>query len=125
MASQVVPVVVITLLTLLASAPSASQTGNDTPVLEPGKPIGRELAGGESHSYRLILAEGQFCYVVVDQRGIDVVVELFDAVGKKLLEVDSPNDRQGPETVSLVADTAGSYRLQVRSVGKECAVRPL
>ncbi len=91
---------------------------NNAPALESGKPIVRELAAGESHSYRLILAAGQFCYVIVDQRGIDVVVELFDAAGKKLLEVDSPNDRQGPEPVSLLADTAGSYRLQVRSVEK-------
>jgi len=118
MASQVVPVVVITLLTLLASAPAASQTDQNAPALESGKPIVRELAAGESHSYRLTLAAGQFCYVIVDQRGIDVVVELFDAAGKKLLEVDSPNDRQGPEPVSLLADTAGSYRLQVRSVEK-------
>ncbi|MGH9841830.1 MAG: CHAT domain-containing protein [Blastocatellia bacterium] len=95
---------------------AAAGQGDGARVLEPGKPIERELAGGESHSYRLMLAAGQFCHVIVDQRGIDVVVELFGPDGKKIVEVDSPNGREGPEPVSLVAEIAASYRLEVRSL---------
>src|SRR5215470_15151941 len=45
--------------------------------LEPGKPIERELTGGQSHSYQIAMASGQYMHLVVDQRGIDVVVALF------------------------------------------------
>jgi hypothetical protein len=45
--------------------------------LEQGNPIERELSGGQSHSYQMTLAAGQYVKLVVDQRGIDVVVKLF------------------------------------------------
>jgi CHAT domain-containing protein len=83
--------------------------------LEPGKPIERGLAGGQSHyyAYQLVLAAGQYINVRVDQRGIDVVVKLFGRDGKQLAEVDSESRTQGQETLSWVAEEAGSYRLDV------------
>ncbi len=81
-----------------------------------GKPIERNLAGNEAHSYKIVLAANQYLHVVVEQRGIDVVVALFAPDGKKIAEVDSPNGTQGEEPVSIVAETAGNYRLEVRSL---------
>ncbi|MBA4122873.1 MAG: tetratricopeptide repeat protein [Acidobacteria bacterium] len=80
-----------------------------------GKPIERQLAGNEAHSYKIALAANQYLHVVVEQRGIDVVVALFAPDGKKIAEVDSPNGTQGEEPISIVAEAAGSYRLEVRS----------
>jgi CHAT domain-containing protein/tetratricopeptide (TPR) repeat protein len=96
---------------------AASQKRDDVRTLEPGKPIERELAGSESHSYRLTLASGQYARVVVDQQRINVAVSAFDSDGKKLVEADMfpVGDL---EVVSLVAETSGSYRLEVRSPGK-------
>lgn len=82
------------------------------------KSIERELAGGEIHSYELALAAGQFCQIVVDQQGIDVVVALFGPNGVKLVETDGTNGAYGPEQVVLVAEDAGTYRLEVRSLEK-------
>jgi tetratricopeptide (TPR) repeat protein len=93
----------------------------DVRALESGKPLERTLAGGESQSYRLALAAGQFCHIVVDQRGIDVVVALYGPDGGMIIEVDSPNDLNGPEPVSLLAEAAGAYRLEVRSREKNAA----
>jgi CHAT domain-containing protein len=90
----------------------------DAPALEQGKPIERKLAGGEAHPYRLMLTAGQFCHVVVDQRGIDVAVALYRPDGERVVEVDSPTYRNGPELLSLLAEASGSYRLEVRSVEK-------
>jgi CHAT domain-containing protein/Tfp pilus assembly protein PilF len=98
-----------------------SQEGVDAQAIEPGKPIERELAGGGSHSYQLRLAAGQFCHVIVDQRGIDVVVALYGPDGVKIVEVDSPNEVNGPEPVSLLAEVSGNYRLEVRSPGKNAS----
>lgn len=94
---------------------------SDATLLEPGRPIERRLAGGESHFYQLLLGADQYLHVVVDQRGIDVVVALFGPDGKKLIEVDSPNGTQGPEPIYYVTEVAGVYRLEVRSLEKEAA----
>ena len=54
----------------------AARVEQEPALLEQGKPIERELAGGQQHSYQIALAEGQYASVVVEQRGIDVAVEL-------------------------------------------------
>ena len=50
----------------LVSAGSA-QTNSMIGSLEPGKPVERELAGGQTHEYRIELPAGQYFHVVVDQ----------------------------------------------------------
>jgi tetratricopeptide (TPR) repeat protein/CHAT domain-containing protein len=89
--------------------------------LELNKSLERELAGGQIHASQLTLAAEQYLHLIVEQRGIDVVVLVFGPDGKKLAEVDSPNGTQGPEVVSLVAEAAGSYRIEVRSLEKDAA----
>jgi hypothetical protein len=101
---------------------SSGITGQaDVTELVLGKPIERELKGGEAHSYKIALAAGQYLHAVVDQKGIDVVVRLFGPDGKQIAEVDSPNGTQGPEPVSLVTDAAGEYRLEVRALDQAVA----
>jgi len=94
---------------------TGAQSAQEVSVIEPGKPIERELAGGQSHSYQITLTEGQFLEVIVEQRGIDVVVRLLGPDGKQIAEFDSEIRRQGQETVSQVAEIAGSYRLNVQA----------
>lgn len=98
-----------------------AQGGEYMGALELGKGIERELQGGAVHVYGIMLAAGQFLHVVVDQRGIDVVVKLFGPDGKQLTEVDSPNGAQGPESIPRVADMPGRYRLEVRSLEESAA----
>ena len=61
---------------------------NNLPILEPGKPISRELSGGEVHSYQIVLTARQFLHVAVDQRGINLIVTLFDPNGKRIAELE-------------------------------------
>lgn len=96
---------------------AASQNSNDARVLEVDKPIERELAGGEAHSYQLTLAAGQYARVVVDQRRINVALWAFDSDGKKFVESDLFFIGDS-ELVSFVADTSAIYRLEVRSPDK-------
>jgi CHAT domain-containing protein/uncharacterized protein HemY len=97
---------------LICAVPAWAQTAGDLPVLTN---IRRELKGGETHSFRIALASGQFLNAVVQQQDIDVVVAVFGPDGKQLTESDSPNDRWGPEPVLIVAATPGEYRVDVRS----------
>jgi CHAT domain-containing protein/uncharacterized protein HemY len=89
--------------------------------LEQGKPVERELKGGEVHVYSIQLKAGQLLNLIVDQRGIDVVAALFAPDRKQLVEIDSPNGTQGPEPITIIAETAGEYQLKVQSLEKEAA----
>jgi hypothetical protein len=91
------------------------QGEKDARPLEPGKPIERELAGGQSHAYQITLSAGQFMKVIVEQRGIDVVVGLLGPDAKQIMEFDSEIRSRGQETVWQVAEVAGSYRLNLKA----------
>jgi CHAT domain-containing protein/predicted negative regulator of RcsB-dependent stress response len=104
--------------TASAFSSEATQGASQAQQLEPSKPIERELAGGQSHSYRITMISGQYLQVVVEQQGIDVVVALFAPDEKKIIEVDSPNGTAGPEPVSAIAEVTGAYRIEVRSLQK-------
>lgn len=106
------------LASLLMVSTLTAQNDKETPVLELGKPIERELAGGQSDSYQIVLASGQYLHAIVEQRGIDVVVSLFGPNGQQIAEVDSPNGTQGPESIVIVVETSGSHRLEVRALDK-------
>jgi CHAT domain-containing protein len=108
-----VPVSLLLLVTTVtALGHGRSQQFSDT--LEPGKPVEQDLAGGEKHSYHLTIAAGQYVRILVDQRRINVVLTAFDPTGTKLIEVDAFGIGN-PERLLLVAETAGTYRLEVRS----------
>lgn len=82
-----------------------------------GRPVAREIRGGEEHAYQVTLSAGQYARVVVEQKGIDVVVTLLDADGKPLVEVDNNlSGTRGSEVVSLLAEVSGVYHFKVRSL---------
>ena len=81
--------------------------------LQTGTPIDRDLEAGNVHEFTVNLEENDFIQLVVEQRAIDVVVKVFSPAGKSLGEFDSPTGAEGPEHVSFVAITAGSYRVTV------------
>ena len=101
-----------------ASERGAAPGAQESVSLEPGKPVERELSGGQSHSYKITMISGQYLHVVVAQRGIDVAVALFTPDGKKISEVDSEPLTEGSETVSAIADASGAYLIEVRSPEK-------
>lgn len=99
-------------------AVSKRRTDEDVRVLEPGKPIEREMKGDELHSYEISLTEGQFIHLLVDQRGIDIVIKVFTPDGKQALEVNSRKDIPGPEAVLMITAASGDYRLELSAAEK-------
>lgn len=79
-------------------------------------PVERQLTGAQRHLYTLGLKHGQIAEVVVEQRGIDVVVAVSAPDGKRLFEVDTPTGAQGDEKVVIAAEQAGDYRIEVRGL---------
>jgi erythromycin esterase len=114
-------VLLVGLLWLVSAVRGGQQTSAPSKTgvaLEPGKAVERPMSGGDAHDYKVSLKTGQFLYLVVDQRGIDLVVRVFSPDGKRIAEVDSPNGDSGPEPVRVVAAGSGEYRLEVRALEK-------
>jgi CHAT domain-containing protein len=100
---------------------SSAQESPQIRQLVPGRPIVRDLAGLQTHSYQMTLPAGQYVRVVVDQRGIDVVVKLIGPDGKQIKEFDADSSVQGREVVSWVTEEAGIYRLDAGASNKAAA----
>src|SRR5215510_14695962 len=102
-----------------ASERGAAPNAQESISLEPGRPVERELSGGQSHSYKITTISGQYLNIVVEQRGIDVAVALFTPDGKKICEVDGEQVTVGAETILAIAEAAGAYRIEARSPEKK------
>lgn len=89
------------------------------PKLQLGTPVGRKLGPDDAHSYNITVEENSYVQVVVEQRGIDIVVQVAAPTGKSLGDFDTPNGANGPENVSFVAVTAGTYRIIVAPLNRE------
>src|SRR5262249_47925889 len=86
---------------------------------EPGKPIKRELAGADSHTYQIRLSAGQFMKVIIEQQGIDVVAQLSGPGGEQIAGFNREGGSQGQELVGNVGGEEGAYRLTVRTRQKQ------
>ncbi len=97
----------------------ASQSAQQADPIEPGKSIERALAGGESHSYLITLASGQFLQAVIGQRQLDLTAMLFDPDGRQIGKFDSR--WYGPEPVYYIAEASGSFRLTIQPLHRTAA----
>lgn len=84
----------------------------DSQTLEPGRPIERDLKGGETHRYTIALAAGQYLQVRVEQQGIDVVL-MVAAPGKEAERVNFSESQTSHEEVFLVAEKNGICQIEV------------
>ena len=82
-------------------------------VLEPGKPVQREIRGGEKHSYGIRAEAGQFVSVIAFAAGINVSVTMFNSSGKPLVTAAMGSGSCGPEVLSVVAEDSGDLRLDI------------
>ncbi|MEW6209445.1 MAG: CHAT domain-containing tetratricopeptide repeat protein [Acidobacteriota bacterium] len=101
------------ILNLSINASSHQQTGRDVRALDPGKPVEREIAGGQTHYYKVTLTRGQYIRVVADQRGIDLTVAFVEPDGRKIAEIDRPG-AWGVEALSAIAEASGVYQFFVQ-----------
>ena len=106
-------------LALLCSAPVRAQVAPQT--LQLGKPLERELAAGRTDAYLVRLSANQIAHVVVEQKGVDLVLSVLAPDGTPLFSVDSPNGSRGDESAVVAARQAGAYRLEVRALTASAA----
>jgi len=94
----------------------SAQNAPEAQTLVPGQPVEREIAGGQSHNYRIALQAGQFMRVVLEQKGIGLTLVLAAPDGKQVLEVNL-TPAGALESLSAEATASGDYWLKVRSGG--------
>ncbi|HZM86650.1 MAG TPA: PPC domain-containing protein, partial [Blastocatellia bacterium] len=104
------------ILNLAAGVCPGAQVPGATERLEADKPLEREIAGGQSHTFQIQLTAGQFVRLRLQQRAIDASLILTAPDGKQLVEMNL-NGPGEEESLSLEAAVTGSYRLTVRGGG--------
>ncbi len=83
------------------------------PELKLNTSLERSLSGGQTNEYRIVLDKGQFLHTIVEQKGIDVEVQLLGPDGKRIGHIDSPNSLWGPEPMVALAEVPGEFRLRI------------
>jgi len=80
--------------------------------LEVGKPVERQLAGGQSHEYHFTLQAAEYARISADPRTVRVTVTLFGPDGKQLIE--SPGFLSS-QIIELIGETSGVHRILVKA----------
>ena len=93
---------------------TASNQADLTPI-DPTKPIQRELSGGQKHAFRIVLADGQYVKVLIEQQGIDVIARLLSAAGKIILEMDADPRKVGEEVIEFTTAGCAACQLTVEA----------
>lgn len=76
------------------------------PVLARGVPVERTIASSERHEYRLDIPAGAAARIAIEQRGIDVVVQLVRDDGTPIVDFQDERRVRSVETFVIVAERA-------------------
>ena len=101
------------LLPLLLGLPLVAIKAQSPVTLQLGVPVERTLGPHQVHEFTVNAKEKNIVQLVVEQKGIDVIVKISTPDGKSLAECDTPNGDKGAERVSFVAKEAGKYGIAV------------
>lgn len=91
--------------------------------LELGKPVERELAGGQRHKYQIVLSEGQHMKVEIREKGIIVGATLQLPDGTMTNPWSPFGGGREIKAIGQVAESPGNYRIDVYALAKVPAGR--
>jgi CHAT domain-containing protein len=87
--------------------------------LTPGASITETISGGDSRTCEIQLTARQYLQVLIDKGDLNLALILYGPGGEKLSE--SVARHYGEVELSLVAESTGTYRLEIRSLEKDAA----
>ena len=107
-------------LALAAPVPALDELPASPPatILSEGVVLQRKMAPGETHRYEIVLREGEYAQVMIEQRGVDVAQAVTGPDGATLIDADTPGADYGPDALAFVAPTGGRFTLTVRVAGR-------
>src|SRR5215510_5946014 len=112
-----------------SSAKNLAQDINQPQTLTPGVPVDSEVTAGQSLTWRITLSASDYLRLLVDVNSADLAVELCapgqsrQSGDKPLFSVAAGNVLIDHQTriFSLIAESSGTYRLEVFASNKEAA----
>lgn len=81
-------------------------------VLEPGKVIERESAGGRKDVFQIALSAGQYTSIAIEHGSLDLTVGMLDPEDKLKIESESTVG-QAQDALEFVAEKSGDYQIQL------------
>jgi CHAT domain-containing protein/Tfp pilus assembly protein PilF len=82
--------------------------------LTSGATVRAALSSAQVHRYEVALSRGDYLQLIVEQQGTDVALRVLDPRGELAAAVDAVDDLFEPETLALIAEDAGTYRIEIR-----------
>jgi CHAT domain-containing protein len=108
----------------------STNQSEDVRTLAPGATVEREISGGQSHIWQIFLSSGDYLRLSVGKKQINIKAELF-APGQSRQSGDKPllstadgnvlTSHQGVSVFSYVAESSGSFSLEIQASNKEPA----
>lgn len=86
--------------------------------LSKGSPISAEILPTETHQYKVVMAQDQFAFFKLMQKGVDLKITTYDVRGNKIKDFDSPNGKNGYEYITLTSTTDGEYVVEIYPLDK-------
>jgi CHAT domain-containing protein len=103
---------------IVCAAEGRARAQGEVRALEVGAPVEREVAGGESHDYKVDLQAGQFLRLSWGQQKFGLVLTVYGPDGKPLLVVNREPHAKPKIDVAVVADASGAYRVNVSNTSR-------
>ncbi|MBN8722449.1 MAG: CHAT domain-containing protein [Acidobacteria bacterium] len=91
-------------------------------LLEANKAVEEKLTFKEKHVYRVALEKKDFLLVTLEQKGIDIIIQVIDPNGQKLADVNNLSSPLGQEALVMIADLEGDYQLIVKAADEKVSV---
>ena len=103
--------------------PPQTQSRVERPqLLRVGEVLNRQINGGETQSFTISVAAGQFLHIRIEQHGSILLATLSPPrrtpQQEDSIEMDSPAGPHGPVLLSTITSESGNYQLDVRSRDK-------
>ena len=89
------------------------------PLRFPGQTYSSVIRHGEAHAFDILMRTGACARIEVDQRDIDLAIDVFQPNGEPLIRMNG--SEWGREVVSILAERGGIYRLYVLAALSEGA----
>ena len=114
---RLLPIVLFTIIIL--SNCSAKVLANPEKELYAGMTLDQTLSATQKHTYVAKLSDGMGIVGEVRQKGIDLVIDIYNPDGKRITQIDSPNGTKGAEPIDFTAMQSGTYKFVVHSLDKK------